>query len=155
MVLFKYKLPNENVFIWVGKGGIWGKSEGVDNVLVLAGGEVLFLKTIETISLWDEKVKEDIKNMGHEEFAKKYKLPTNGDLWSELKKGVEMGKYPPYLEGVEGRIREYQNMISAYIANISQLRDPDEKIRQLEAIIEECCRRISETKKGIKWIRLR
>lgn len=37
-------------------------------------------------------------------------------------------------------------MISAYITNILQLRDPNEKIRQLEAIIGECYRKILEVK---------
>lgn len=104
MVLFKYKLPNGNVFIWLGGGGIWGESEGVDNVLVLDGGDVLILKTIKAIPLREDEIRKDLKNLSYEEFAKKYDLPTNRDLWMELKEGVEMGKYPPFLEGSEERI---------------------------------------------------
>lgn len=146
MVLFKYKLPNDNVFIWLGKGGTWGKSEGIDNVLVLAGGDVLFLKTVKAIPLWKEEVKEDVKNLSQEEFTKKYKLPTNGELWKELKRDVEVGKYPPYLENPEERIKEYKNMISAYINGITRFVDPDKNIQQLESIIEDCQRKIFEIK---------
>lgn len=150
MSLFKYKLPNGNVFIWLGRGGIWGKSEGVDNVLVLYRGDVLFLKTIKVIPLYREEVREDIKNMSYEEFAKKYELPANGDLWKELKEGIKMGRYPPFLENPEERVREFRNMISAYITSILQLYDPEEKIRQLEAIIEECHRKIMEIKAELR-----
>lgn len=140
MVLSKYKLPNGNVFMWLGTG------KSVDNVLILEGGDVLFLKTTRVIPLWKEEVREDIKNLKYEQFAKKYELPTNGEIWRELKQGVKMGKYPPFQEASEDRIREFRNMISAYIENISHLRDPDEKIRQLEAIIGECYRKILEIK---------
>ena len=51
MVLFKYKLPNGNVLIWLGTGETWGRSEGVDNVLILEGGDVLFLKTTKVIPI--------------------------------------------------------------------------------------------------------
>ncbi len=149
MVLFKYKLPNGNVFIWLGKGGIWGISEGVDNVLVLEGGDVLFLRTTKVISLNEKEVKEDIKNLNYDEFAKKYELSSNYELWNELKNGVEMGNYPPFLEKPNERIIEFQRMISAYIFNILQLKDPNEKIRQLEAIMGDCRRKILEIKSQI------
>lgn len=150
MVLFKYKLPNGNVLIWLGTGETWGKSKGVDNVLILEGGDVLPLKATNVISLWKEEVKEDIKNLEYEEFAKKYELPTNGELWRELKQGVKMGKYPPFREDAEKRVKDFRNMISAYITNISQLKDPEEKIRQLEAIMEECRREILKTKRELR-----
>jgi len=96
--LFLNTLPNENVFIWLGKGGMWGESGGMDNVLILAGGDVLFLKTIKAISLLKEGVKEDIKNLSYKEFNKKYELPVNGEIWSELKRGVGGGRCPPFRE---------------------------------------------------------
>ena len=146
MVLSKYKLPNGNVFIWLGTGETWGRSSGVNNVLILEGGDVVSLKTTNVTPLWKEEVREDIKNLKYEEFAKKYELPANRDLWIELKEGVKKGKYPPFKEASEDRIREFKSMISAYIENISHLRDPDEKIRQLEAIIGGCYRKILEIK---------
>lgn len=146
MVLTKYKLPNDNVLIWLGRGGIWGKSEGVDNVLVLAGGDVLFLQTSKILELRREEVREDIKNLSYEELAKKYELPGNGDLWKELKEGLETRKYPPFVEKTENRISDFKGMISSYIWNISQLKDPREKIRHLEEIIDDCRSHISKAK---------
>lgn len=101
MVLSKHELPNGNIFIWLGKGGIWGKGgekESIDNVLILAGGEVLFLKTVKVLPLYEEKVKEDIKILKYEEFMAKYELPFNVDLWKDLKQGAESGEYPPFLK---------------------------------------------------------
>lgn len=71
MVLFKYRLPNGNVFIWLGTGGIWGRSKGIDNVLILYGGDVLMLETVKTIPLWKKEVVEDVNNLSYEEFVKK------------------------------------------------------------------------------------
>jgi hypothetical protein len=146
MVLFKYRLPNGNILIWLGTGGIGGKSEGIDNVLVLDGGDVLFLKTTKVIPLNKQEVKEDIKNLSYEEFAKKYELPSNRELWQELKEGIEIGRYPPFRENHEKKVSGFRNMVSAYISNILQLKNQDEKIRQLEAIVGECYRKIQEIK---------
>jgi len=138
MVLFKYRLPNGNVFIWLGTGRGWGGSEGIDNVLVLAGGDVLFLETRSVLSLAEEEVRKDLQKLGYEKFAEKYELPANGELWNELKAGVEEGRYPPILQNAKEEAKDFQTMISAYIANILNLRDPNERIRNLEAIIREC-----------------
>jgi hypothetical protein len=144
MALFKYKLPNGNVFIWL------ATSEGIDNLLVLEGGDVLILKTTTVVSLNKEEVKEDIKLLSFEEFVEKYELPSNVELWDELKRGVKMGNYPPFLEKPNEKIMEFRGMISAYIFNILQLKDPNEKIRQLEAIIGDCHRKILEIKSQIR-----
>lgn len=101
MVLSKHRFSNGNTFICLGKGGIWGKGEkeeGINNVLILETGEVLFLKTVKVLPLHDKKVKEDLKKLNCEEFISKYKLPYNIDLWKDLKNGVESGEYPPILK---------------------------------------------------------
>jgi len=106
MVLSKYRFSNGNIFIWLGKGGIWGKGQekgGIDNVLILAGGEVLLLKTVKVLPLYEEKVKEDIKTLKYEDFIEKYDLPTDGDLWKDLKEGVESGEYPPFQKTIKAR----------------------------------------------------
>ena len=151
MDLFKYRLPNGNVFIWLGSGGIWGRSESVDNALILDGGDVLFLRTDKILPLYEPKVKEDIKNLSCEEFAKKYELPLNIDLWKELKNGIEMERYPPFLEKNEDRMKDLQNMISMYITNILNLIDPNEKIRQLEAIMKKCHNDILRIRNEMKY----
>jgi len=104
MVLSKQELSNGNVFIWLGKGGIWGKgeeSDDIDNVLILSGGEVLFLKAIKVMPLYEEKVRQDIRTLKYEEFTAKYNLPANIDLWKDLKEGAESGEYPPFLKAAQ------------------------------------------------------
>lgn len=143
MIVDKYKLPNDNVLIWLGTGKGWAESGGIDNVLVLAGGDVLFLKTIKELPLNQKEVREDIKNLSHNKFVEKYEMPTDGGLWSELKKNVKMGKYPPHLASREERIRDYKNMLWMYIMNIvdSHL-EPEEQIQELKEIIKDCNMRI-------------
>jgi len=148
MVLSKFKLPNDNVLIWLGTGGLWGKTEGVDNVLILAGGDVLFLETIKTIALHDEVIREDIANLSCEAIIAKYELPVGVELIQDLKDGLETGKYPPTNQNLQDWIVEFKGMILAYIAKISQLKDPEERIRQLEAIRRECEKQILETRRS-------
>ena len=96
MVLSKYDLPNKNTVIWLGTGKIWGKGDGtsnMNNVLILAGGEVLFLKTVNTLDLAKKEVQRDILALKFEEFICKYGLPNNEELWVELKEAVKSGKY--------------------------------------------------------------
>ena len=97
MVLSKYDLPNENTIIWLGEGKVWGKGDGsnINNVLILANGEMLILKTVYTVDLTKKTVKKDILNLHYEEFICKYGLPNNEELWSELKERVQSGKYGP------------------------------------------------------------
>jgi hypothetical protein len=101
MVMSKYKLSDGNTFICFGQGGIWGRGEneeGINNLLILEGGEVLFLKTVKVLPLHDEKVKEDLKKLKCEEFINKYNLPSNTELWKELKNGIESGEYPSFFK---------------------------------------------------------
>ena len=97
MSLSKYDLPNESTIVWVGEGKVWGKGDGsnINNVLILASGEVLVLKTVYAFDLTKKAVKKDILNLHFEEFICKYGLPNNKELWAELKQRVETGKYGP------------------------------------------------------------
>lgn len=150
MVLSKYILPNGNVFIWLGRGGIWGESKGIDNVLILAGGDILFLETSKCLSLSDPEIGNDIKNLSRGEFIKKYEMPVNGDLWKELKQGVVAGEYPPFRQKTKARIGNFQTMISAYITNILHLKDRNERMRQLKVIIQECRNHLLKTRAEIE-----
>lgn len=82
-MLFYLELPN--------KSGI------VNNVLVLAGGDVLFLKTEGILRLWKEEVQKDLETLDCETFSKKYDVPNNSGLLTELKNGLETREYPGYL----------------------------------------------------------
>lgn len=97
MSLSKYDLPNESTIAWVGEGKVWGKGDGsnVNNVLILANGEVLILKTVYAFDLRKKEVKKDVLNLHFEEFICKYGLPNNEELWAELKQRVQSGKYGP------------------------------------------------------------
>ena len=97
MTLQKYSLPNGNTILWLGKGGVWGSSDGLDNVMILTGGDVLFLKTIKTISLRDEEIREDLQKLSYEEFIKKYEVPDKYEVWDELKRGIQSGEYPTFM----------------------------------------------------------
>jgi len=139
MTLLKYKLPNDNVVIWLGSGFGWVKNDGIDNVLILAGGDVLYLKTIKRLSLSDNQVREDLKNLSYNKFYKKYDLPDKFELWSDLQEGVKTGKYPPY---IDNQTIDFIQMVSSYISRIAQLSDRNEVTRILESIISECHNKI-------------
>lgn len=44
----------------------------LDNVLVLSGGAILFLKTMNRLDLLRKDIQEDIKNLEFEEFLENY-----------------------------------------------------------------------------------
>lgn len=94
MIASKYKLPNKNTLIWLGNQPIYG----CENVLVLAGGDVLFLKPFKTYQITD--IQRDIKELSHEQFFDKYEWPDNSsgnDLYLELGKTDE---YPSFKTAV-------------------------------------------------------
>lgn len=89
MIAKKYKLGNGNTLIWFGNQPICG----CENVLILAGKEVLFLKTVKQVSIGD--IREDMETLGRTKFFKEYDWPQNSsgyDLYRELKDKKE---YPP------------------------------------------------------------
>ena len=91
MIVHKFKLPNKNTFIYLGNQPIYG----CENVLVLAGGDVLFLKPVKSFRVKD--IQRDIKQLSHQEFFQKYDWPDNAsanDLYDELSKTNE---YPGFL----------------------------------------------------------
>jgi hypothetical protein len=148
MVLSRYKLPNDNVLIWLGTGGMWGKTKGVDNVLILAGGDVLFLETTKMISLHDQAFREDLANLNPEAIITKYELPTNTELIQDLKYGLMTGRYPLINQNPQERMAEYKGMIFEYISRISLTTNREERIRQFEDIKREIESRILETERG-------
>lgn len=98
MIVHKYKLPNGNTLIWLGNQPIYE----CENVLVLAGGDVLFLKPLKTFRVRD--IQSDIEQLSHQEFFEKYDWPDNSsgnDLYWELQKADE---YPDFLNGKTCRL---------------------------------------------------
>jgi len=91
MIERKFKLPDKNTFIWLGNQPIYG----CENVLILAGGDVLFLKPIKRLGVTD--IQRDVAQLSRQDFLKKYEWPNNSsgnDLYDELGKTDE---YPAFL----------------------------------------------------------
>ncbi len=91
MIVEKYKLPNKNTLVWLGNQPIYE----CENVLILAGGDILFLKPVKSYRVTD--IQKDIEQLSREEFFKKYEWPDNSsgnDLYWELRKTDE---YPALL----------------------------------------------------------
>lgn len=83
MIEQKYELPNGNVFIWLGNQPI----HDCENVLILYGGDVLFLKA--TRKERSETIREEIERLEKGEFLDKYGWPHNesgNGLYWELKR---------------------------------------------------------------------
>ena len=79
----KYKMPNGNTLIWLGNQPIYE----CENVLILAGGDVVFLKPVRTLEAGE--LKRDLEQKDQQEFLKKYGWPNNSsanDLYQELRK---------------------------------------------------------------------
>ena len=149
MVIFTERLPNGNVFMWLGTGIGWKESEsGIDNALVLTGGDVLLLKTAGTIPLHNKEIVEDLKNLDFTAFCEKHSLnDLNYDLWKELHYGLERSKYP-IIEHPESEIFDYEDMIKKYMSNLN--------LEHLRKIKRELDRKIMEEeiklkKKEKKW----
>lgn len=89
MSIEKYVLPNGNIFVWLGK---WKKEEGaIDNVLILAGGDVLFLKIDKVLPLWRKEVRKDLVELDYRAFMEKYELPIDDwELYKELHSVAEI-----------------------------------------------------------------
>jgi len=86
MIEDKYKLPNGNTLICLGDQPI---SE-CENVLILAGGDVLFLKPVKRLEV--KKLQQDMRVLGRQGFFEKYGWPNDlsgNGLFLELQKEDE------------------------------------------------------------------
>lgn len=91
MTVHKYKLPNGNTLIWLGNQQIYE----CENVLILTGGDVLFLQPVRSFRVTD--LQRDIEQLNRQEFFERYEWPDNSsgnDLYDELSKTNE---YPGFL----------------------------------------------------------
>ncbi len=82
MIEQKYELPNGNILIWLGNQPI----HGCANLLILSGGDVLFLRTHRQET--GVKIRNDIMTLTKEEFLKAYDWPNNSsgdDLYWEIR----------------------------------------------------------------------
>lgn len=97
MALDRFKLPNGNEFIH-----LKNSRTKIQNVLILAGGEVLFLEEDSQVRL-NDSFQAELQTASRGEFselADKYGIPYTGpDLFYELNRGITAGKYPAFEAG--------------------------------------------------------
>jgi len=92
MIENKFLLPNGNVLLWIP-----GKSKDkIENILILAGGDVLLLKSIKHISMLHSYYRDDVLSLPFNDFIKKYKLEEYKDIYYDLIKELKKGNYPTY-----------------------------------------------------------
>jgi hypothetical protein len=155
-VLDKHVLRNGNVFIWLGTGTGWASGANFDNVLMLTGGDVLFLKTSKSISLNDESVRGDLFSLSHDDFVKKYEVPMSHELWVDLRTGLKSGEYPLLSKSEKMRLWELREAVMLYVRRVVEMPDGREKASILNEIERELMntrmkgyRRPSDTEKGV------
>ena len=157
MTIFKELLPNDNVFYWLGSFD----NTQINNVLILAGGELLILKAIRRINLNLEKTRNDLLNMDIKDFIDSYDLieylsiikdfvneikinkenyeKKIEEIIKDAKEGVKNELYPPYSGTIKmhkNYIELYKDMIKKYLQNIHSTKDIKDIIKICEEKIQ-------------------
>lgn len=167
MILFKDRLPNDNIVIWFGTED----NDLINNAMILAGGDVLIFKAIHKIETNKFEIKNDLLNMSIQDFIEKYSLYDNKtieknlefteinldnlkgkifELLKDLKDGLLLEKYPPYVTKYKDKINDNKRMISKYLYNISNTSNFKEAIYHLTEVIAECGNKIQNLLKQTK-----
>ena len=167
MILFKDRLPNDNIVIWFGTED----NDLINNAMILAGGDVLIFKVIHKIETNKFEIKNDLLNMSIQDFIEKYSLYDNKtieknlefteinldnlkgkifELLKDLKDGLLLEKYPPYVTKYKDKINDNKRMISKYLYNISNTSNFKEAIYHLTEVIAECGNKIQNLLKQTK-----
>lgn len=156
-------LPRENVFIWLGS---FDNSQ-VNNVLILAGGEVLILKAIRRFDLSQDQIRNDLEKETVDTFIEKYNLIDDVSIIAEfvidlknnredykrkiisivedLKKGVKSKKYPPYAGVLQNLyLNDFYQLTRWYLSKFCNSPASENLIRDLMEISDECTRKIQE-----------
>jgi len=148
LIQSKYKHPNGNVFLWLGSGSGIEKNLDIDNVLILDGGEVLLLKSVMSIPLYNQDVISDFRNEESSILAEKYGIPITRGFIEELKNGVANDAYPPFKQPLNDRFTTFKNMISMYIQHLKNLRSIDDATKHLEDVIDMCHKEIQDLRRN-------
>ena len=86
------RLLNGNILIWL------FSDRGLDNILILNGGDILFLKTVHTIHLRNPETIEDLKSLRPREFMEKYfpdeSISFDSELYWFIRNKVEKKEIP-------------------------------------------------------------
>ena len=167
MTLFKDRLPNDNIVIWFGTED----NDLINNAMILAGGDVLIFKAIHKIETNKFEIKNDLLNMSIQDFIEKYSLYDNKtieknlefteinldklkgkifEILKDLKDGLSLEKYPPYITKYKDKINDNIWMISKYLYNISNTSNFEVAIYHLTEVIKECGNNIQNLLKQTK-----
>ena len=167
MTLFKDRLPNDNIVIWFGTED----NDLINNAMILAGGDVLIFKAIHKIESNKYEIRNDLLNMSIQDFIEKHRLYEINkigknleltkintdkfkgkifDILKDLKDGLLLEVYPPYITKYKDRIKDNILMISKYLHNISNTSNYLIAVYHLTEIIAECENKIQNLLKQTK-----
>ncbi len=114
---------------------------------------------IQKIELLKPQIKEDLLNMSVRDFIDKYDLINFKNIYNtikereikeekyknkvyelieELKEGVQLEIYPPFMVDYKSKLKSFKNKINDYLKKISNSSQSEETISYLEDIIEVC-----------------
>ena len=143
-------LPNDNRIIWAGNvASLDDDSEPIENILILAGGDILFFHTPAKLSTNKPTIIKDIKNLKYVDFKEKYGINIDYNTWNFLINELDANKIPPYK--YKFKIKEYSSMINNYLSNIERYVDDGIKYEEFIAIIKIIVNKMGKLKvKSIK-----
>ncbi len=130
MIVNKYLLPNGNVILWRPSK----REDNIENILILAGGGILLLKSIKHIDMLYSYIREDVLSLSLDELVKKYKLEGYEDIYSDLRKELNKGGYPTYDKNY---IYNYLSQAIPYIRRLDENEFDSIKIYILK-VLSEC-----------------
>lgn len=156
-------LPRDNVFIWLGS---FDNSQ-VNNVLILAGGEVLILKAIRKFDLNQDQIRNDLEEETIDAFIEKYDLIDDISIITEfvvdlknnkedykrkikrivkdLKEGVKNKKYPPFTGVLQNLyLNDFYQLTRQYLSKFCKSPSSEQLIKDLMKIRDECEGKIQE-----------
>lgn len=141
---FSYWLPNDNRIIWAGHVPSSLGSEVIENILVLAGGDILFFHSPTKLSTYKPITINDIKDMKYTDFKDKYGISIDYNTWTFLKNELEEDKIPPYKYRL--KMSEYSNMINKYLSRIDSYENDEIKYKEFITIIKIIVKKMSRLK---------
>jgi len=92
-----------------------------ENLLILAGREILLFTSKKILNLNDLQVKTDLLSVSRKDFETKYGINIGYKTWTHLYQKILQLKYPPYQ--YQGKLLEYQKMVHQYLQCIKNFQD--------------------------------
>ena len=125
---------------------IWLQNDGINDVnhiLILYGGDILFLKTIKKFPTGEPKIRDAIKNLNSEQFFKLCNLPIKSHVSEIIRKWINEEKIPPYIAENNSKKGLNKEDIQEMLKKIDAMTNGDKKTKIFQYIIYECEKRLS------------